>query len=86
MNNLPQGNSRPWLSIVGMPPPPTGNVMVPTSCIFIPPNPTKGDTTFKYVFLDLEDCPIEVPLMITLICSSGGHDDSSTFPFNFSSL
>ena len=43
-------------------------------------------TTFRYVFLDLEDCPIEVPPMITLISLSEGRDDSSTFPFNFSSL
>ena len=43
-------------------------------------------TTFRYVFLDLEDCLIEVPPMITFISPSGGHDDSSSFPFNFSSL
>ena len=43
-------------------------------------------TTFRYVFLDLEDCPVKVPPMITLISLSEGHDDSSTFPFNFSSL
>ena len=43
-------------------------------------------TTFRYVFLDFEDCPVEVPPMITLISPSGGCDDSSTFPFNFSSL
>ena len=43
-------------------------------------------TTFRYVFLDLEDCPIEVPPMITLISPSGGRDNSSSFPFNFSSL
>ena len=43
-------------------------------------------TTFKYVFLDLEDCPVEVPPMIILISPSGGRDDSSRFPFNFSSL
>ena len=42
-------------------------------------------TTFKYVFLDLEDCPIDVPPMITLISPSGGRDDSSSFPFNLSS-
>ena len=39
-----------------------------------------------YVFLDLEDCPVEVPSMMTLISPSGGHDGSSNFPFNFSSL
>ena len=43
-------------------------------------------TTFRYVFLDLEDCPVEVPPTITLISPSGGRDCSSTFPFNFSSL
>ena len=40
-------------------------------------------TTLRYVFLDLDDCPIEFPPMITLISPSGGHDDSSTFPFEF---
>ena len=43
-------------------------------------------TTFRYVFLDLEDCLIEVLPMITFISPSGGHDDSSSYPFNFSSL
>ena len=43
-------------------------------------------TTLGYVFLDLEDCLVEVPLIITLISPSEGRDDSSTFPFNFSSL
>ena len=43
-------------------------------------------TTFRYVFLDLEDCPVEVLPIITLISPSGGRDDSSSFPFNFSSL
>ena len=43
-------------------------------------------TTLRYVFLDLDDWPAELPPMITLISSSGGRDDSSTFPFNFSSL
>ena len=43
-------------------------------------------TTFRYVFLDLEDCPVEVPPMIILISPSGGRDDSSRFPFNFSSF
>ena len=42
-------------------------------------------TTLRYVFLDLEDCPVEVHPIITLI-SPSGHDDSSTLPFNFSSL
>ena len=43
-------------------------------------------TTFRYVFLDLEDCPAKVSLIKTLISPSKGRDDSSTFPFNFSSL
>ena len=43
-------------------------------------------TTFKYVFLDLEDCPVKVPPMMTLISPSGGLDGSSAFAFNFSSL
>ena len=43
-------------------------------------------TAFKYVFLDLEDCPTKVPPTITLISPSGSRDGSSTFPFNFSSL
>ena len=42
-------------------------------------------TALRYVFLDLEDCPVEVSPIITLISPSGG-DDSSTLPFNFSSL
>ena len=43
-------------------------------------------TTFKHVFLDLEDCPVEVPPIITLISPSEGRDESSIFLFNFSSL
>ena len=43
-------------------------------------------TTLRYVFLDLEDCPVKVPPMITLISPSGGRNDSSTLAFNFSSL
>ena len=43
-------------------------------------------TTLRYVFFDLEDYPVEVPPMITLISPSGGRDDSSTFLFNSSSL
>ena len=43
-------------------------------------------TTFKYAFLDLDDWPVELPPIITLISLSGGHDDSSTLPFNFLSL
>ena len=43
-------------------------------------------TTLRYAFLDLDDWPVELPPMINLISSSGGHDDSSTLPFNFSSL
>ena len=43
-------------------------------------------TTLRYVFLDLDDWPVELPPMITLISPSGGRDDSSTFPFNFSFL
>ena len=40
-------------------------------------------TTFKYAFLDLDDWPVELLPMITLISPSGGRDDSSIFPFNF---
>ena len=43
-------------------------------------------TTFRYAFLDLDNWPSEPPPMITLISPSGDRDDSSTFPFNFSSL
>ena len=43
-------------------------------------------TTFRYAFFDLEDWPVELPPMITLISPNGGRDDSSIFPFNFSSL
>ena len=43
-------------------------------------------TTFKYAFLDLDDWPVELPPIITLISPSGGRDDSSALPFNFSSL
>ena len=43
-------------------------------------------TTFRYVFLDLEDCLVKVPSMITFISPSRGCDNSSSFPFNFSSL
>ena len=43
-------------------------------------------TSFRYVFLDLDVWPVEPSPMITLISPSGGRDDSSTFPFNFSSL
>ena len=43
-------------------------------------------TTFKYVFLDFEDCLAEVPLTITLISPSRGRDGSSTFPFKLLSL
>ena len=43
-------------------------------------------TTLKYAFLDLDDWPVELPPMITLISPSGGRDDSSALPFNFSSL
>ena len=42
--------------------------------------------TFRYVFLDLEDCHVKVPPIITLISPSEGRDNSSSFPFNFSSL
>ena len=42
-------------------------------------------TTLRYVFLNLEDCPVEVTLIITLI-SPSGRDNSSTLPFSFSSL
>ena len=43
-------------------------------------------TTLRYAFLDLDDRPVELPPMITLISSSSGWDDSSILPFNFSSL
>ena len=43
-------------------------------------------TTFRYIFLDLEDCHVEVPPMMTLIFLSGGLDGSSNFSFNLSSL
>ena len=43
-------------------------------------------TTFKYAFLDLDDWPVELPPIITLTSPSGGRDDSSALPFNFSSL
>ena len=43
-------------------------------------------TTLRYAFLDLDDWPVELPPMITLISPRGGRDDSSTLPFNFSSL
>ena len=42
-------------------------------------------STFKYAFLDLDDWLVELPPMITLISPSGGRDDFSIFPFNFSS-
>ena len=43
-------------------------------------------TTFRYAFFDLDNWLVELPPMITLISPSGGRDDSSSFPFNFSSL
>ena len=43
-------------------------------------------TTFRYVFLDLDDWLVELSPIITLISSRGGCDDSSTFPLSFSSL
>ena len=43
-------------------------------------------TTFKYAFLDLDDWLVELPPIMTLISSRCGHDDSSIFPFSFSSL
>ena len=43
-------------------------------------------TTFRYAFFDLDNWFVELPPMITLISPSGGRDDSSIFPFNFSSL
>ena len=42
-------------------------------------------TTFKYAFLDLDDWPVELPPIMTLISPSVGRDDSSIFPFIFSS-
>ena len=43
-------------------------------------------TTFRYVFLNLDDWPVELPPIITLISPRGGRDDSSAFPLSFSSL
>ena len=43
-------------------------------------------TTFKYAFLDLDNWPVELPPIMTLISPSGGRGDSSIFPFSFSSL
>ena len=43
-------------------------------------------TTLRYAFLDLDDWLVELSPMITLISPSGGRDDSSALPFNFSSL
>ena len=43
-------------------------------------------TTFKYAFFDLDNWHVELSPMITLISPNGGRDDSSIFPFNFSSL
>ena len=37
--------------------------------------------TFRYVFLDLEDCPVEVPPKMTLISLSGGLYGSSKGEF-----
>ena len=65
------------------------NVMAYSSVTFVFGDRLESWTfciTFRYVFLDLEDCLVEVPPMITLISPSGGHDGSSSFPFNFSSL
>ena len=42
-------------------------------------------TTFRYVFLDLENCPVKVTPMMTLISPNWGLDGSSNFAFNFSS-
>ena len=53
---------------------------------YLHPESWTFSTTLRYVFLDLEDCPVEVPPMMTLISPSGGHDGFSIFPFNFSSL
>ena len=47
------------------------------------PKSWKFCTTFKYVFLDLEDCLVEVPPIMTLISPSGDLDGSSNFAFNF---
>ena len=43
-------------------------------------------TTLRYAFLDLDEWPIELPPMITLISPNGCRDYFSTLPFNFSSL
>ena len=43
-----QSMTRKFTSLViycGYAPTTTGNVMVPTGCTFIPPNPTKGEFT-----------------------------------------
>ena len=61
------------LELIGLPWLPIGGH--PESWIFC--------TTFRCVFLDLEDCPIKVPPIITFISPSGGRDGSSIFPFNF---
>ena len=65
------------------------NVMVYSFVTFILGDRPESWTfciTFRYVFLDLEDCHVEVPPIITLISPSEGRDNSSSFPFNFSSL
>ena len=66
-----------------------GNEIVDSSVPFVLGDCLESWTfciTLRYVFFDLEDRPTEVPPMITLISPSGGCDDSSMFPFNFSSL
>ena len=65
------------------------NVMVCSSVVLIFEDRPKSwtfCTTFRYVFLDFEDCPVEVSPMMTSISPSGGLDGSSNFAFNFSSL
>ena len=62
------------------------NVMACSSVVFVLsdcPESWTFYTTFRHLFLDLDDWPIELPPMIILFSK---RDDSSTFPFNFSSL
>ena len=47
---------------------------------------TLGDRSESWMLCTKDDWPVELPPMITLISPSGGRDDSSIFPFNFSSL
>ena len=65
------------------------NVIVCSSVVLVLGNRPESWTfciTFRYVFLDLDDWPIELSSMRTVISPSEGCDNSSAFPFNFSSL